>query len=148
MFNNMQSLIQEIFKPNDHKPLMVNADGNRLVYPFAECDSLYGVESIIPGMPNFMQWFDTDEVAYHPKRTPDRIIGMLRKYVANMTEEELSYFTPVYNQLITLFDIQSVQCHQDSFELSVFLNDEPKVLKVSVFNMTKPLSETLAFYAS
>lgn len=127
----------------------LSMDGNYKSYPFPECDSIYDVNSVIAGVPSFMKWTQND----HPKGVdsnrllnPEYVIGSLRKYAANMIDEELKFFTPVFEQLLVTFDIHEIQCQDDGFFIYTSLSDKPVTLQVHVLNMTT--TRGIAHYAS
>lgn len=106
-------------------------------YYLQDAGNLYGVYSEFYGIPNFMVWaVDQTWVDQHKLPLPiDMIIGHTRRYVANMTEEELELFLPVFQQLCSIYNIYRISCSNHGFELHTVLNGRPKRLLITVMNM-------------
>lgn len=102
-----------------------------------DAENLYGVQSEFAGLPNFMVW-SPDATWLDQTCEPlnmDVVIGNTRRYVANMTEEELALFLPVFQQVCALYKVYRITLSNHTFELHTVLNGRPKRLLVSVMNM-------------
>lgn len=102
-----------------------------------DAENLYGVQSEFAGLPNFMVW-STDATWVDLTMEPlpiDAIIGNTRRYVANMTEEELELFLPVFQQICSLYKVYCITINGHAFEMHITINGQPKRLLVSVMNM-------------
>lgn len=103
-------------------------------YPIEGKFTVYGVESQMSGLPNFMTWYP-DRVVRKAYIDPELVIQKLAGHTANMTDEELELFIPLISKLLADNNVCHVQVYPDAFELATIIEGIPKLLVVNVFNL-------------